>query len=49
MEYGSWTKTDLFRIEKAVMTYGGGRWEDIASHASLRKGWTSQDIEVRYR
>lgn len=48
VEYGSWTKTDLFRIEKAVMTYGWGRWEDIASHASLRKGWTSQDIEVRY-
>ena len=46
VEYGTWAKNDLFRLEKAVMTYGWGRWEDAMSHAQLRKGWTHTDIEV---
>ena len=47
IEYGSWAKNDLFRLEKAVMTYGWGRWEDIMCHAQLRRGWTNADVEVR--
>ena len=47
VEYGTWAKNDLFRLEKAVMTYGWGRWEDAMSHSQLRKGWTHTDIEVR--
>ena len=46
VEYGSWSKNDLFRLEKAVMTYGWGRWEDIMTHAQLRRGWTHGDVEV---
>ena len=46
IEYGSWSKNDLFRLEKAVMTYGWGRWEDIMTHAQLRRGWTHGDVEV---
>lgn len=47
VEYGSWSKADLFRIEKGVMCFGWGRWEDTLSHAGLRKGWTHTDVEVR--
>ena len=47
IEYGTWAKNDLFRLEKAVMTYGWGRWEDIMCHAQLRRGWTNADVEVR--
>ena len=47
IEYGSWSKNDLFRLEKAVMTYGWGRWEDIMCHAQLRRGWSNTDVEVR--
>ena len=46
VEYGSWAKNDLFRLEKAVMCYGWGRWEDIMCHAQLRRGWTVGDVEV---
>ena len=46
IEYGSWSKNDLFRLEKAVMTYGWGRWEDIMCHAQLRRGWNHGDVEV---
>ena len=47
VEYGSWSKADLFRLEKAVMTFGWGRWEDVLSQAGLRKGWSHVDVEVR--
>jgi chromodomain-helicase-DNA-binding protein 7 len=47
VEYGSWSKADLFRLEKAVMCYGWGRWEEVLQHSSLRKGWTHTDVEVR--
>ena len=47
VEYGSWSKADLFRLEKAVMTFGWGRWDDVLSQAGLRKGWTHTDVEVR--
>ena len=46
VEYGSWSKSDLFRLEKAVMTFGWGRWEEVLSHSGLRKGWTNTDVEV---
>ena len=47
IEYGSWSKNDLFRLEKAVMVYGWGRWEDIMTHAQCRRGWNTVDVEVR--
>ena len=46
VQYGSWSKHDLFRLEKAVMCFGWGRWEEILGHAQLRKGWTFSDVEV---
>ena len=48
VEYGSWSKSDLFRLEKAVMTFGWGRWEEVLSHSGLRKGWTHTDVEVSF-
>ena len=36
----------VFRIEKGLMAFGWGRWEEVLSHAQLRKGWTNKDVEV---
>merc|ERR1719509_668787 len=49
VEYGSWSKADLFRLEKAVMTFGWGRWDDVLSQAGLRKGWSHVDVEDAVR
>lgn len=46
IEYGTWNRNDLFRLEKGVMAFGWGRWEEVLSHAQLRKGWTNNDVEV---
>ena len=47
IEYGAWNRNDLFRLEKGVMAFGWGRWEEVLSHAQLRKGWNNSDVEVR--
>lgn len=47
IEYGTWNRNDLFRLEKGVMAFGWGRWEEVLSHAQLRKGWTNNDVEVK--
>ncbi len=36
----------ILRLEKGVMAFGWGRWEEVQSHAQLRKGWSHTDIEV---
>ena len=38
-----------FRLEKGVMAFGWGRWDEVQSHAQLRKGWSHTDIEVIIR
>ena len=40
---------DIFRLEKGVMAYGWGRWEEVLTHAQLRKGWTHEDVEDALR
>ena len=37
------------RLEKGVMAYGWGRWEEVLNHAQLRKGWTHEDVEEALR
>ena len=46
VEYGSWNRNDLFRLEKGIMAFGWGRWEEVLNHAELRKGWNFTDVEV---
>ncbi|QQP37777.1 Uncharacterized protein FKW44_018168, partial [Caligus rogercresseyi] len=43
--YGSWSKNELFRIEKALMAFGWGRWEEVLIHSNLRKGFNASAIE----
>ena len=31
------------------MAYGWGRWEEVLTHAQLRKGWTHEDVEDALR
>merc|ERR1712141_762389 len=35
VEYGGWTRSELFRIEKAALLFGWGRWEEILANAGL--------------
>merc|ERR1712223_922791 len=49
VEYGTWTKSELFRLEKSVLTYGWGRWDEILAHCGLRKGYTAQSVEDAFR
>uniref|UniRef100_A0A0K2SWV2 Chromodomain-helicase-DNA-binding protein 7 n=1 Tax=Lepeophtheirus salmonis TaxID=72036 RepID=A0A0K2SWV2_LEPSM len=43
--YGSWSKNELFRIEKSLMAFGWGRWDEILIHSNLRKGFNASAIK----
>merc|ERR1712045_837094 len=49
VEYGGWTRSELFRIEKAALLFGWGRWEEILANAGLRKGFNAQLTEDAFR
>merc|ERR1712223_803539 len=49
VEYGGWTRSELFRIEKAALLFGWGRWEEILANAGLRKGFGAQLTEDAFR
>ncbi|XP_045520347.1 chromodomain-helicase-DNA-binding protein 7-like [Pieris brassicae] len=43
--YGSWTRSECFKIERGLLTFGWARWEEIIDRNQLRKGWTLPVIE----
>lgn len=43
--YGSWARRECFMIERGLLTFGWGRWQEILMHSQLRKGWREQDVE----
>ncbi|CAG0888582.1 unnamed protein product, partial [Darwinula stevensoni] len=45
VRYGEWSKSELFKVEKALLTWGWGRWKECIQHSGLRKGWKDADIE----
>ncbi|KAJ8729483.1 hypothetical protein PYW08_001064 [Mythimna loreyi] len=43
--YGSWTRSECFKIERGLLTFGWARWEEIVEKNQFRKGWTIPVIE----
>ncbi|OWR44909.1 hypothetical protein KGM_214202 [Danaus plexippus plexippus] len=43
--YGSWTRSECFKIERGLLTFGWARWEEILERNQFRKGWSSPVIE----
>lgn len=43
--YGSWTRSECFKVERGLLTFGWARWEEIVDKNQLRKGWTLPVIE----
>ncbi|XP_038222216.1 chromodomain-helicase-DNA-binding protein 7-like isoform X1 [Zerene cesonia] len=43
--YGSWTRSECFKIERGLLTFGWARWEEIVDRNQFRKGWSIPVIE----
>lgn len=43
--YGNWARSECFKVERGLLTFGWGRWEEILKHSQLRRGWREIDIE----
>lgn len=40
-----WTRTEFFRVEKALLTYGWGRWDECLKVANFKRDLHEQDVE----
>ncbi|VDP42301.1 unnamed protein product [Soboliphyme baturini] len=45
----SFTKTDYFRVEKALSTFGWGRWSEILDNSNLKQKLTEAEMEILCR
>ncbi|KAG7311586.1 hypothetical protein JYU34_002634 [Plutella xylostella] len=43
--YGSWTRSECFKIERGLLTFGWARWDETIDKNQFRKGWTLPVIE----
>lgn len=43
--YGSWARSECFKVERGLLTFGWGRWEEILQHSQFRRGWREIDVE----
>ncbi|CAB3373521.1 Hypothetical predicted protein [Cloeon dipterum] len=43
--YGSWSRSECFKVEKGLLTYGWGRWNEILITSQFRQGWRESDVE----
>ncbi|KAM9500245.1 chromodomain-helicase-DNA-binding protein 8 isoform 1-T1 [Clarias gariepinus] len=43
---GGYGRTDCFRVEKHLLIYGWGRWNDILSHARCKRRLGEKDVET---
>jgi chromodomain-helicase-DNA-binding protein 7 len=43
--YGNWARSECFKVERGLLTFGWGRWEEILQHSQFRRGWREIDIE----
>jgi chromodomain-helicase-DNA-binding protein 7 len=42
---GNWARAECYKVEKALLTYGWGRWEEFLSMGNFRRRLTTQDVE----
>lgn len=45
VSYGNWARSECFKVEKGLLSYGWGRWTEIADQGQFKRGWREQDIE----
>lgn len=45
VKYGLWHRSECFKVEKGLLTYGWGRWEEIMKVGEFRSAWKVSDIE----
>ena len=43
---GLYTRSECFKVEKSLLVYGWGRWEDILMHGHFKRRLTVQDVET---
>ncbi|KAG8231203.1 hypothetical protein J437_LFUL010900 [Ladona fulva] len=43
--YGSWARSECFKVEKGLLTFGWGRWPEILAQGQFRRGWRESDVE----
>ncbi|GAB0094499.1 chromodomain-helicase-DNA-binding protein 7 isoform X1 [Sergentomyia squamirostris] len=43
--YGNWARSECFKVEKGLLTYGWGRWADILEHGQFKRGWREIEVE----
>ncbi|XP_055681908.1 uncharacterized protein LOC129789277 isoform X4 [Lutzomyia longipalpis] len=43
--YGNWARSECFKVEKGLLTYGWGRWTEILEHGQFKRGWREIEIE----
>jgi len=42
---GNWRRAECFKVEKALLTYGWGRWEETVALANFKRQLTTRDVE----
>lgn len=43
--YGSWDRGECFKVERGLLTFGWGRWQECLANSQFRKGWTDKAFE----
>ncbi len=43
---GRYNRSDCFKVEKMLLVYGFGRWEDILAHGRFKKKLELSDVEL---
>lgn len=45
VSYGNWARSELFKVEKGLLSHGWARWTEILEQGQFKRGWREQDIE----
>lgn len=45
VKYGQWHRSECFKVEKGLLTFGWGRWDEIMKHGEFRSAWKISDVQ----
>lgn len=45
VRYGYWSRSECFKVEKGLLTYGWARWKEILKNAELRSAWNDNHVQ----
>jgi hypothetical protein len=43
--YGNWSRSECFKVERGLLTFGWGRWKEFLANNEFRNGWTEEYVE----